>query len=302
MKAVVIHEYGGPDVLKFEEYLDPDPGPGEVLVKVAAASINPIDTMERAGDTKAWNPIKFPGILGWDVSGTIVKAGSGVDGFQVGDEVFAWSAHTYAELCVVKTEFLVKVPKGLDLVESAALPLVGITGSQLISIAGDVKSGQTVLVSGATGGVGRAAVFTALDCGATVIAGVQTKHLEEARSLGASHVVALDDETAMAAMDRVDVIANTVRGQTAEALLHKVKPGGIFASATRAPGNAKEYPDVRVVGFVSRNDAKTLLYVAQGMRDGKLAIPIGLTLRLSEVSRGHAALAKGGTGKILLVP
>lgn len=302
MKAVVIHQYGGPEVLQFEDYPDPEPSAGEVLLEVIASSINPVDAMERAGDTKAWNPIKFPGVLGWDVAGKIIKLGPDVTNLEVGDNVCGWSSHTYATLCAVKASLVVKIPAGLDTAESAALPLVGITGSQLISVAGEVKAGQTVLVSGAAGGVGRAAVYTALDRGAIVTAGVQKNRVEEARKLGAHQVVALSDDAALSALAPFDVVANTVRGQTSERLMNVVKAGGIFVSVTGAPANAKQYPDVRVVAFVSKNDVQTLGYVVSAVHSGKLTIPIGLTLRLSEASRGHEALAKGGAGKILLLP
>ena len=171
MKAVVVHEYGGPEVLKFEDYPDPVPGPGEVLVRVAAASVNPIDYKRRAGLTKDFYPMKFPGLIGVDMAGTVVKIGPGVEGFSVGDQVFAMADNTYAELCVVRAAVLAKVPKGLDLIQAAALPLVTTTGNQLLS-ATEIKAGQTVLVVGAIGNVGRSAVFTAKQRGAIVIAGV----------------------------------------------------------------------------------------------------------------------------------
>src|SRR5277367_3133924 len=123
MKAVVVHQYGGPEVLKFEEYPDPVPGAGEVLVKVAATSVNPLDYKRRAGSMKEYYPIQFPGIIGVDIAGTVVKLGPGVERFSVGDQVFAMAAKTYAELCVVRTGILAKVPKGLDLIQAAALPL-----------------------------------------------------------------------------------------------------------------------------------------------------------------------------------
>ena len=168
MKAIVVHQYGGPEVLKLEDYPDPVAGPGEVLVRVAAASVNPIDYKRRAGLTKDFYPMKFPGLIGVDMAGTVVKIGPGVEDFSVGDKVFAMADNTYAELCVVKAEVLAKVPKGLDLIQAAALPLVTTTGNQLLAATG-IKAGQTVLVVGAAGNVGRSAVFTAKEGGATVM-------------------------------------------------------------------------------------------------------------------------------------
>ncbi len=160
MKAIVVHEYGGPEVLKFEDYPDPVPGPGEVLVRVAAASVNPIDYKRRAGLTNDFYPIHFPGLIGIDMAGTVVEIGHGVEDFSVGDQVFAMADNTYAELCVVNATVLAKIPKGLDLIRAAALPLVTTTGNQLSSATG-IKAGQTVMVVGAVGNVGRSAVFTA---------------------------------------------------------------------------------------------------------------------------------------------
>ena len=161
MKAIVLHQYGGPEVLKFEDYPDPVPGPGEVLVRVAAASVNPIDYKRRAGLTKDFYPMHFPGLIGVDVAGTVVEIGPGVEGFSVGDRVFAMADDTYAELCVVKAAVLAKIPEGLDLIRAAALPLATVTGNQLSSATG-IKAAQTVLVVGAVGSVGRSAALASL--------------------------------------------------------------------------------------------------------------------------------------------
>jgi NADPH:quinone reductase-like Zn-dependent oxidoreductase len=301
MKAIVVHQYGGPEVLKFEEYPDPVPGPGEVLVRVAAASVNPIDYKRRAGLTKDFYPMKFPGLIGVDVSGTAVKIGAGVEGFSVGDQVFAMTDNTYAELCAVKAAVLAKVPKGLDLMQAAALPLVTTTGNQLL-LATEVKAGQTVLVVGAAGNVGRSAVFTAKARGATVIAGVLKRQIDGAKAVGADKFVATDDDTAIANLPPLDAVADTVGGKTAEKLIAKVKPGGIYATVVGTPQNAAEYPSVKAVFVFSKFDGKTLKFMAEAVRDGKLVIPISLKLPLSEAAKAQAMSEKGGVGKILLVP
>ncbi len=300
MKAVVVHEYGGPEVLKFEDYPDPVPGPGEVLVRVAAASVNPIDYKRRAGLTKDFYPMKFPGLIGVDMAGTVVKIGPGVEGFSVGDQVFAMADNTYAELCVVKAAVLAKVPKGLDLIQAAALPLVTTTGNQLLS-ATEIKAGQTVLVVGAIGNVGRSAVFTAKLRGATVIAGVLKTQIDQAKTIGADQAVATDDDSAIASLATLDAVADTVGGRTAEKLIAKVKPGGVYASVVEAPQNAAKYPSVKVVHVFSKFDRKTLEFMAEAVRDGKLVIPISQKLALSDAAKAQAAAEKGGVGKILLV-
>ncbi|MGC2637800.1 MAG: alcohol dehydrogenase catalytic domain-containing protein, partial [Acidobacteriaceae bacterium] len=112
MKAIVVHQYGGPEVLKFEDYPDPVPGQGEVLVQVAASSVNPIDYKRRAGLTKDFYPLEFPGLIGVDLAGTVVKLGPGVEDFSIGDRVLTMADNAYAQLCVVKAAVLAKVPEG----------------------------------------------------------------------------------------------------------------------------------------------------------------------------------------------
>ena len=300
MKAVVVHQYGGPEVLKFEEYPDPVPGPGEVLVRVAATSVNPIDYKRRAGLTKDFYPLKFPGLIGVDIAGTVVKIGPGAEGFSVGDQVFAIADNTYAELCVVKAATLAKVPKGLDLIQAAALPLVTTTGNQLLSATG-IKAGKTVLVVGAAGNVGRSAVFTAKSRGANVIAGVLKRQFGDAKTVGADQVVATDDDGEIANLPPLAAVADTVGGRTAEKLIAKLKPGGVYASVVGAPQNAAEYPSVKVEAVFSKFDRKTLEFMAEAVRDGKLVIPISQKLPLSKAAEAQATAEKGAAGKILLV-
>ncbi len=300
MNAIVVHRYGGPEELKFEKYPDPVPGVGEVLVRVAAASVNPIDYKRRAGLTKDFYPLHFPGLIGVDVAGTVVKVGPGVEAFTAGNKVFAMADNTYAELCVVKADALADIPEGLDLIEAAALPLVTTTGNQLLLATG-ITAGQRVLVVGAAGGVGRSAVFTAKARGATVIAGVLKRQIDEAKTVGADQVVATDDDTAIANLSPLDAVADAVGGKTAEKLIAKVKPGGVYASVVGAPQNAAQYPSVKVVPVFAKFDRKTLEFMAEAVRDGKLVIPISLRLPLSKAAEAHAAAEKGGIGKILLL-
>jgi NADPH:quinone reductase-like Zn-dependent oxidoreductase len=301
MKAIVVHQYGGPEVLKFEDYPDPVAGSGEVLVRVAATSVNPVDCKRRAGLTKDFYPMQFPSLIGVDMAGTVVKVGPDVEIFTQGDQVFAMADNTYAELCVVKADVLADIPVGLDTIQAAALPLVTVTGNQLLS-ATEIKAGQTVLVVGALGNVGRSAVFTAKDRGATVIAGVLKRQMDDAKSIGADQVLATDDDTAIANLAPLDAVADTVGGKTAEKLIAKVKPGGVYSSVVGAPQNATNYPSVKVVTVFSHFDRGTLQFMAEAVRDGKLVIPISEKLPLSNAAEAQSAVEKGSAGKILLLP
>jgi NADPH:quinone reductase-like Zn-dependent oxidoreductase len=244
--------------------------------------------------------VTFPGLIGVDLAGTVVKIGPGVEGFSVGDEVFAMADNTYAELCVVKAAMLAKVPQGLDLIEAAGLPLVTTTGNQLLAATG-VKAGQTVVVAGAAGNVGRSAVFTAKERGATVIAGILKRQMDQAKSIGADQAAATDDDTAIANLPPLDAVADAVGGKTAEKLIARVKPGGVYSSVVDVPQNAAQYPSVKVVHVFSQFDRKTLEFMAEAVRDGKLIIPISQKLPLSEAAKAHALAEKGASGKILLV-
>jgi NADPH:quinone reductase-like Zn-dependent oxidoreductase len=302
VKAIVMHEYGGPEVLRFEDSPDPVSGEGELLVRVIAASINPIDVKRRAGATKDFYPVSFPGVIGVDFSGEVIALGAGVKGFSIGERVFGMADKTYAELCVVKAASVAKIPEGLDAVEAAALPLVTTTGSQLITVGTGIRSGQTVLVTGAAGNVGRSAVFTAKERGAKVIAGdLKTQLQHQAATIGADRAIATDDDGAIANLPELDAVADTVNGATAQKLVSKVKKGGVFASVLGAPQNAKDYPDIKVVPVYAQPDPKTLVHMAQATKEGRLVIPIGMKLPLKDANKGHAAVAKGGAGKVLLV-
>jgi NADPH:quinone reductase-like Zn-dependent oxidoreductase len=301
MKAIVVHQYGGPEVLKYEDYPDPVAGPGEVLVRVAAASVNPIDCKRRAGLTKDFYPMRFPSLIGIDMSGTVVEVGPDVEIFTQGDQVFAMADNTYAELCVVKADVLADIPVGLDTIDAAALPLVTVTGNQLMA-GTEIKAGQTVMVVGAIGNVGRSAVFTAKDRGAIVIAGVLKRQIDDAKSLGAAQVVATDDDASIANLTPLDAVADTVGGKLGEKLMAKVKAGGVYSSVVGAPQNAANYPSVKVVPVFSHFDRGTLQYMAEAVRDGKLVIPIGEKLPLSEAAEAQTLVEKGSAGKILLLP
>src|SRR5580692_4986235 len=209
VKAVLLYEYGGPDNLKYEEGVsDPALNDDSVLVEAAATSVNPVDWKIRSGARQKDFPLKLPAILGRDVSGIVRAVGRNIRTFKPGDRVLAYATATYAELVAVEGSTLTHLPDGLDLADSAAIPLIALTGDQLVRVAARAQRGQTLLVTGALGSVGRAAVHSAKKLGVNVIAGVRARQLAEARSLGAADTVAIDDDAAIAALAMVDGVAD----------------------------------------------------------------------------------------------
>jgi NADPH:quinone reductase-like Zn-dependent oxidoreductase len=301
MKAVVLHEFGGPSKLKYEDVDDPVVSEGQVLVKLMASSVNPIDFKLRSGVMQAYAPLELPTILGRDVSGIVREVGAGVSGFASGDKVMALGNKAYAELVLVKAEDLTHVPEKLDLVEAAALPLVTLTGEQLITRGTKIQSGQTVLVAGAVGGVGRSAVWTAKKAGAIVIAGVKKSQVKQAAELGADQVLALDDAGAMEKLGFIDAVADTVGHETAEMLLGKVRQGGVFASVLGPPGNAKMHPTVKIEAVRVVPDGVMLKTLAEDVVAKHLMIPIDRMVSLADAGEAQAAAEKGGIGKVLLL-
>ncbi|MEO6982837.1 MAG: NADP-dependent oxidoreductase [Edaphobacter sp.] len=301
MNAVVLHTYGGPEELKYEEVADPVAGEGQVLVRVAATSVNPIDYKLRSGIYKEFMPLTFPAILGNDFSGIVRSVGAGVSGFAAGDKVMGLADAANAELVVAKVDSMTHLPDGLDLVKAAALPVVTLTGEQLITKGTKIQAGQTVLVSGAVGSVGRAAVWAAKEAGAVVIAGVRKSQVTEAAAVGADQVLALDDAGAMEQMGLIDAVADTVGGKTAEMLLGKVKPGGVFASVVGAPGNAALHPTVKVESVVMQADGVRIRALGEAVAAKRLVIPIDRMVPLAEAGKAQTAAAKGGIGKVILL-
>ena len=276
-------------------------GEGEVLVRVAATSVNPIDYKLRSGSFKDFMPIEFPKILGNDFSGIVRQVGAGVKGFAPGDKVMGVADASDAEVVAAKADATILVPEGLDLIQAASLPVVTMTGEQLISKGTGIQSGQTVLITGAAGNVGRAAVRTAKKAGAIVIAGVRKAQAKTAAELGVDEILALDDASALEKLGFIDAVADTVGGATAEKLMGKVKPGGVFASVVGPPANAKMHPTVKVVAVVMHPDTTALRSLAEDVVAGHLVIPIDRMVPLAEAGAAQAAAEKGGIGKVLLL-
>ena len=302
MKAVRIHAYGGPEQLKFEDHVpDPQVGADTVLIQSAAASVNPIDWKVRSGARQKDFPLVLPAILGRDVAGIVQAIGPNVHNFKVGDRVAAFTTGTYAELVAVDASLVTHLPDGIDLKDAAAIPLASLTGDQLVRVTTKIKPGETILVSGAIGSVGRAAVHSAKKLGAKVIAGVRKKQLSEAEALGVSSVVAIDDDQAIANLPALDAVADTVGNETAVKLLAKIRNGGSFGYASVLPEEARtKYPHVEIKRVFGRADPSKVREFADDIRDGKYLLPIARRMHLRDAAEAHRLGEKGGIGKILL--
>lgn len=300
MKAVVLTAYGDVDRYEVRDLPEPVPGPGEIAVRVAAASINPIDWKLRSGAYQAFMPLELPAVLGRDASGTVSALGPDVTRFSVGARVMGLVQRTYAEVVVGKADAWAELPEGLDLVDAAALPLVVLTGAQLVEDAVNIREGESLLVTGATGSVGRAAVFVAKQRGAKVFAGVRDKHRAEAATLGVAAVVVLDDEGELARLPALDALADTVGGPTTQKLLAKLKPAGRIGSVVGEPAGAKER-GLSVRTFLAHPDSRRLAELGRAVAAGKLLIPIARRFPLVQTAQAQKLAENGAGGKVLII-
>ena len=301
MKAVLLHGYGDVNQLSYEDVSLPVPAAGEVLVKTIAVSINPIDWKLRRGELKEMMPIEFPAILGRDLSGEVVALGEGVTGLKVGDRVFGLVNHSYAEYVVCKPEDLARTPDALDAIDAAGLPLVLLTGAQVIEVGIHPRPGETILITGAMGGVGRTAVHVAKQHGVHVIAGVRSRQKKEAKALGADRVIALDDETEIAGLPELDAVADMVGHETIDRILPHIRKNGVLATVLGVPASA-EGRDLRVVAVWAQPDAARLELLGREVAQGVFSIPISKKLKLSQIGEAQQLAEKGGIGKIVLTP
>ncbi|MDX8457595.1 NADP-dependent oxidoreductase [Mesorhizobium humile] len=305
MRAVTQTSVGGPEVLFVAEQPDPSPRPGEVLVRVKAAGINPVDGAVRGG----FYPLlgEPPFILGWDISGTVAALGPDVTAFKVGDEVFGMprfpkQAAAYAELAAAPADEIAAKPAAIDHAHAAALPLAGLTAWQGLVRHGGLQAGQRVLVHAGAGGVGHLAVQIAKARGAYVIATASPDKLDFVRSLGAD-VVDYTKGNFVEQVGNVDLVLDPIGGDHADESLKVVRDGGVLVSllnvhdATRA--KAKER-SIRVERMSVIPDREGLTGLARLVDAGKLAPHVAKAFPLDQAGAAHAFLATRPIGKIVL--
>lgn len=309
MKAVRFHEYGGPEVLRYEEVDRPRPAAGQVLVRVAATSFNPVDVAIRAGFLREVFPVAFPHTPGIDVAGTVEDLGEGVVGWSVGDAVVGFlpmdEDGASAEFVLAPAEVLAAAPTGVPLVDAAALPSASLTAWQALFEQAGLRSGQRVLVNGAGGGVGGYAVQLAKRAGATVIATASPRSRDAVGSLGADRII---DYTRAAVTDAVsepvDVVLNLVMAPEPDlaGLTGLVSDGGVLVSTT-SPAREDTNHNVRAVQMFVRSDAGELAGIVGRVDSGELRVDVSDRFPISDIARVHELGASGGfRGKVLLIP
>lgn len=292
MKAVVIHSYGGRDVLVTEDVHVPEIADDEVLIKVHAAGVNPVDWKVRAGYLKEMLPYEFPLILGWDVSGTVEKAGSSVTRLNVGDEVYALADISrngaYAEFIAVKGDGVALKPRSLDHIHAASVPLAALTAWQAIFGAAELSKGQKILIHAAAGGVGSFAVQLAKWKGAHVLGTASARNREFLLGLGADEVI---DYTVTPFEDvavDVDVVLDAMGGETQERSWKTLDSEGILVSILGPPdeNKAAEF-GVRGVGVFVRPDAGQLAGIAELIDNGHVKPKVTEILPMADVAKAH---------------
>jgi NADPH:quinone reductase-like Zn-dependent oxidoreductase len=297
MHAVVMHETGEPDVLRYEDVEPPEPGDGDVLLRVAAASVNPVDWKLRRG----FMPRPLPAVLGNDVSGTVEVSRAG--GFAEGDEAFGRAASGgYAELATASSGAIARKPDGVSHEEAASIPVAGLTAWQALFDRGGLERGQTVLVAGAAGGVGHLAVQFGKHAGARVIATGSARNRDFVLGLGADEYVDYTEQDVGEAVSGVDVALDTVGGETTQTLLPTVREGGILVCiAGPPPEDAARERGVRAELLVSSPDSAQLTRIAELVAAGNVRVEIAERLPLADVRRAHELSETGHVrGKIVL--
>jgi len=309
MKAVRFAAYGGPEVLRYDEVERPRPSAGQVLVRVAGTSFNPLDAALRAGFLQQVYPVTLPHTPGLDVAGTVEALGDGVAGRASGDRVIGFlpitAAGAAAEFVVAPAHVLTGAPHRLPLADAAAVPTAALTAWQALFEHAGVRAGQRVLVNGAGGGVGGYAVQLAKRAGAIVVATASPRSRDSVRAFGADQIV---DYTATrladAPIDPVDALLNLVMASESELAGWRdlVAPGGVVVSTT-APAADDASRNVRGVRMSVRSDAEQLAAIVDRIDAGELRVDISARYPLSEIELVHQLGGSGQLrGKVVLVP
>jgi len=297
MQAVLIRETGSPDVLHYEEAERPEAGDGQVLIRVHAVSVNPVDWKQRRGLAQT----EVPAVLGRDVSGTVEV--SRAEGFSEGDEVFGMATSGgYAEYATASASAIAKKPLGVSHEQAAALPVTGMTAWQALFDRGALERGQTALIAGAAGGVGHLAVQFAKVTGARVIGTGSSRNRDFVLGLGTDEYLDYTEQDVGQAVSGVDLAFDTVGGDTTQSLVPTVREGGILVTIANAPPeDAARVRGVRAELLVMSPSSEQLTRIAELVAGGEVRVEISEVLPLAEVQQAHELSESGHTrGKIVL--
>ncbi len=305
MKAAVIHSFGPPDVIRTEEIATPVPQPDEVLVKVHAASVNPVDYKMRSGQYPPVQQDRLPLTLGRDVAGTVHQCGIAARSFKPGDSVYAMLDRDhggYAEYVIVKERDLAAKPRHLDYTEAAAVPLAAITAWQGLFDHGDLRSGQRVLIHGGAGGVGHFAIQFAKARGAVVATTVSHDDLEFVRELGADRPIDYRSERFEDAVRDVDLVFDLVDGETQDRSWAVLKRGGAMVSTLSKPSEIKARDrGARAEHYMAQPNAEELQQITALIDAGKVIPRVQAIFPFSDVQQAQQQLEHGHVqGKIVL--
>ncbi len=302
MKAIRIEQYGGPEVMRYVDIEVPEPNAGEVLVKVAAAGVDPVDYKIRQGHFLGED--KLPRTLGRELAGTIERLGEGVSGLQQGDTVFGMIGDDggYAEYACIAAANLARVPQTLDLVSAAGVPLAAHTAWQALFDHGGLTSGQQVLIHGGSGGVGHFAVQFAKARGANVYATGSDKSQAFLRSLGADRPIDYKQERFEDVCQDIDVVIDLIGGETQQRSWAVLREGGIIVSTLEEP--KQEAPDAqgkRGVHFMAQPNGAQLEEIASLIDEGKVKVRIDRTFALQQADKAQSYLEQEHVeGKVVL--
>ncbi|WP_371600775.1 NADP-dependent oxidoreductase [Streptomyces sp. NBC_00564] len=308
MHAIVQSAFGGPEVLTYQEADVPEPGPGEVLLRVAGAGVNPGDAVLRSGGVPGL--VTLPWTPGNDVAGVVERLGQGVTRFALGDEVYGMLAVTrrgaYAEYTAVPAAALALKPKNLDLVSAAAVPLVAFTAWQALTVLARVRPGDRVLIHAAAGGVGHVAVQLAKELGAHVIGTARAANHDFLRDTGADELIDYTATDFRTAVTPVDTVLDLVGGSYGPRSLDVLRPGGLLIGASIDPGTDEEQAAARGLRYVwvtAEPSGEVLERITERIETGRLRVTVQRTYPLAEAAAAHRAIEeKRTTGKIILVP
>jgi NADPH:quinone reductase-like Zn-dependent oxidoreductase len=305
MKAVRVHRFGPPEVISFDDVPKPEPGRGEVVVRVAAAGIGPWDALIRSG--KSALPQPLPLILGSDMSGIVDSLGPGVANLKVGDEVFGVTNDSftgaYAEYAVAKASMIAPKPKTLNHTHAASVPVVAVTAWQMAFDFAQLSSGQAVLIHGGAGNVGGYAVQLAKRAGAVVIATASGENAPYVRRLGADGVIDYRAKRFEERVKEIDAVIDTVGGETLDRSYGVLRRGGIVVSVAAQPSKERaEHHGVRAVFFLVQVTTERLTMIREMLDAGALQSEVGEVLWLDEARKGHEMLegAPHRRGKIVI--